>query len=160
MTVSAVSVRINLEARSSLNDLPAEPLLRRWAEAALAGREAEFSVRIVDEAEARRFNRAWRQKDYASNVLSFPVGDPLPYAPALLGDLVICAPVVAREARQQGKESLAHWAHILIHGILHLCGHDHALAGALSAMEREEIRILRRLGYANPYMARPERPRP
>ena len=155
-----MSVRINIEARPGLGDLPAEPLFRRWAEAALPGREAEFSLRIVAEAEARHFNRLWRQKDYATNVLSFPVGEPLPQAPALLGDLVICAPVVAREAAEQGKPSLAHWAHILIHGILHLCGHDHALAGALSRMEREEIRILRRLGYANPYIARAAGPRP
>ena len=155
-----MSVRINIEARPGLADLPAEALFRRWAEAALPGREAEFSLRIVDEAEARRFNRVWRQKDYATNVLSFPVGEPLPEAPALLGDLVICAPVVAREAAEQGKQSLAHWAHILIHGILHLCGHDHALAGALSQMEREEIRILRRLGYANPYIARRAGPGP
>ena len=147
-----MSVRINIEVRSSLRALPAEALFRHWAEQALAGREAEFSVRIVDEAEARRFNRAWRKKDYATNVLSFPVGEPLAEAPALLGDIVICAPVVAREAEQQGKESLAHWAHILIHGILHLCGHDHALTGEMSRMETEEIRILARLGYANPYL--------
>lgn len=125
--------------------IPADSRLRRWARAALpAG--ARVTVRYVAEAEARRLNLQYRGKDYPTNVLSFPYGG----AP-LQGDVVICAPVVAREAREQGKDVEAHHAHLLVHGLLHLVGHDHGRSAAAAKMERLERRILARLGFDDPY---------
>lgn len=114
-------------------------------------RHAQVNILIVDVREGRRFNREFRHKDYATNVLSFPY-EPLPHEKSsLLGDLVICAPVVAREAAEQGKRARDHWAHLSIHGVLHLLGHDHQTAADALRMEALEVRILARLGIANPY---------
>lgn len=125
--------------------IPSDARVRRWARAALpAG--ARVTVRYVAEAEARRLNRQYRGKDYPTNVLSFPYGDTPPQ-----GDVVICAPVVAREAREQGKQVLAHHAHLLVHGLLHLVGHDHERPGDAAKMERLERRILAGLGFGDPY---------
>lgn len=125
--------------------IPSDARVRRWARAALpAG--ARVTVRYVAEAEARRLNRQYRGKDYPTNVLSFPYGD----AP-LQGDVVICAPVVAREAREQGKDVRAHHAHLLVHGLLHLVGHDHERPADAARMERLERRILAGLGFGDPY---------
>jgi probable rRNA maturation factor len=132
---------------------PAVHSLRRWAEAALAGERGARSlgIRVVGTAEGRALNRRWRGKDYATNVLSFRAGaNGLP-GPAPLGDLVICAPVVAREARGQGKPLAAHWAHMVVHGVLHLRGHDHERPRQARAMEALEVRILAGLGVADPY---------
>jgi len=136
-----------------------------WATAAL-GRQAagrELSVRIVGCAESRRLNKRWRNIDKPTNVLSFPTQDPnasaraalrratkLPGAP--LGDLVMCAPLVRDEALEQGKSITAHWAHLVVHGTLHLIGYDHELGKRERyRMERREIRVLRELGFGNPY---------
>ena len=100
----------------------------------------------VAAAEARRLNRDFRGKDYATNVLTFVYGDT-----PLAGDIVICAPVVAREAREQGKAVAAHWAHLVVHGLLHLQGHDHERDDEARRMERREKRILAGLGFADPY---------
>jgi probable rRNA maturation factor len=127
--------------------IPADSRLKRWAREALpAG--ARVTVRYVAEAEARRLNRQYRGKDYATNVLSFPYA-----ARPLQGDVVICAAVVAREARDQGKDVEAHHAHLLVHGLLHLAGHDHGRAAEAAKMERLERRILARLGFDDPYAA-------
>jgi probable rRNA maturation factor len=120
-------------------------LLRRWARAALR-RPATVALRVVAQAEGRRLNREFRGRDYATNVLTFIYAD----AP-LAGDIVICAPVVAHEAREQGKPVRAHWAHLLVHGLLHLQGHDHEAPGEAVRMERRERRILAALGFADPY---------
>lgn len=133
--------------------LPAAADIRRWATAALAGgpADAELSVRIVDEKEGAQLNQAYRHKGGATNVLSFPFAAP-PYADSpLLGDLVICAPVVEREAREQGKAVAAHWAHMLVHGTLHLLGYDHGGAVQAREMEAREVEILAHLGYPDPY---------
>jgi probable rRNA maturation factor len=132
---------------------PAVPSLRRWAGAALAGAGGAFSlgIRIVGAAEGRALNRRWRGKDHATNVLSFACEAAGVPGPVPLGDLVICAPVVAREAREQGKPLQAHWAHMVVHGVLHLRGHDHEHARAARAMESLEIGILRGLGFGDPY---------
>ena len=133
--------------------LPAAQTLRRMAEAALQarGREAALSIRVVDESEGRTLNRDYRHKDYATNVLSFPVELPEGVAVDWLGDLVLCAPVVAQEAISQGKTLRAHYAHLVVHGVLHLLGFDHQNERDAERMEAEERRILALLGIADPY---------
>jgi probable rRNA maturation factor len=138
---------------------PARSHMNRWAVAALGRRGAgrELAVRIVDAKESRELNRLWRGKDKPTNVLSFPApeqtrrGKPQDYH-LPLGDLVICAQVVRREAQRDGKQLVAHWAHLVIHGALHLAGYDHE-AGRRERlrMERREIAVLRSFGIGNPY---------
>jgi len=139
--------------------VPQETELKRWCELALRQRTAdsELTIRLVDEPEGRELNRTWRQKDYATNVLSFPAdlpdgpdGVPLLDIP-LLGDLVICVPVVEREAAEQGKPLSAHWAHLVIHGCLHLLGYDHIDDDEAQEMEDLERQLLAELGHADPY---------
>ncbi len=134
-------------------DLPEDEDFRRWLQAALTGcrERAAICLRIVDEEEGRELNREWRGRDHATNVLSFPAGEVGEAAPDLLGDLVICAPVVAREALEQGKSPQAHWAHLTVHGCLHLLGFDHQEPQQAEAMESLEREILARLGYPDPY---------
>jgi len=123
----------------------------RWANAAFAGAatrrsaaSAELTIRIVGAAESRRLNRTWRGKNKPTNVLSFS-------SEHELGDLAICAPVVAREAREQGKRPAAHWAHMVVHGVLHLLGYDHENNRDAERMEAREAKILAQLGMPNPY---------
>lgn len=134
-------------------ELPSEADFRRWVAAALAGRpgEAEVVVRIVDDAESTELNGTYRGKHYATNVLSFPFEAPPGVAMPLLGDLVICAPVVAREAAEQGKAPVDHWAHLVVHGTLHLLGYDHLSDAEAEEMEALEREILARLGIGDPY---------
>jgi len=127
--------------------------IRAWAAAAL-GRRApggELAVRIVGSTESRRLNAHYRGRDNATNVLSFPVPHPPAALPRPLGDLVVCAPVVRAEARRQHKSEHAHWAHLIVHGSLHLIGYDHERPRDARRMERREIAVLKRLGFANPY---------
>ena len=133
--------------------LPAAVSFRRWAAAAAQGRirRADLAIRLVDAREGRALNRHYRGKDYATNVLSFPVELPEGVNLPLLGDLVICAPVVAREAAEQGKSLAAHYAHLTIHGVLHLLGLDHEDEREAVAMERIEREILASLDLPDPY---------
>lgn len=135
--------------------LPAATAFRAWTAAALAGarrrRPAELSIRLVGADEGREFNRAYRGRDYATNVLSFPAELPRGVKLPLLGDLVICAPVVAREAAEQGKGARDHYAHLTVHGVLHLLGYDHENDRDAQKMEALERRILAGLGIADPY---------
>jgi probable rRNA maturation factor len=133
--------------------IPAAMSFRRWAAAACNGRirRADLAIRLVDAKVGRSLNRHYRGKDYATNVLSFPAELPEGVKLPLLGDLVICAPVVAREAREQGKTLAAHYAHLTIHGVLHLLGLDHDDEREAEAMERIEREILAGLGYGDPY---------
>lgn len=137
--------------------VPAAVSFRRWVAAALEGRirEADLAIRIVGSREGRALNRHYRGKDYATNVLSFPAdlpeGLPEGVRMPLLGDLVICAPVVAREAREQRKPLAAHYAHLTVHGALHLLGWDHGDDVEAEAMEQLERGILAGLGIADPY---------
>ena len=124
--------------------IPSDALLRKWAHA--SGVVGSITIRYVAESEGRRLNREFRGKDYATNVLSFPYGEK-----PVAGDVVICAPVVAREARSQGKELRAHHAHMLVHGLLHLAGLDHERAALAKRMESRERAILARLGFPDPY---------
>jgi len=137
--------------------LPAAASVRRWVEAALAGqrRAIELAVRYVDSDEGRALNRDYRGKDYATNVLSFPVELPPGVRSPLLGDLVVCAPVVALEALGQDKPLAHHHAHLVVHGMLHLLGMDHERSEAdAEAMEARERTILGRLGIPDPYAER------
>ena len=135
--------------------VPAPASFRRWVEAALAGarrrRPAELSIRIVGTREGRTLNRTYRDKDYATNVLSFPVELPPGMRLPLLGDIAICAPVVRREATEQDKHIAHHWAHLTVHGVLHLLGYDHVVETEAVRMEALETRILKGLGIADPY---------
>ena len=141
--------------------LPAPASFRRWVEAALAGRlhRADLAIRVVGEKEGRALNRHYRGRDYATNVLSFPAdvaeGVKLPKGVRmpLLGDLVICAPVVAKEAKEQGKALNDHYAHLTVHGALHLLGWDHEDEREAECMEKLEREILAGLGIEDPYRA-------
>ena len=136
--------------------LPAPASFRRWVAAALRGarrrKPAELAIRIVDADEGRALNRDYRGKDYPTNVLSFPAGLPPGLRLPLIGDLAICAPVVLREAGEQGKPARDHWAHLTVHGVLHLLGYDHIDHRDADAMEALETRILASLGIADPYV--------
>lgn len=126
--------------------LPARPQFRQWARAALVG-GGEITIRLVEVDEGRALNRDYRGKDYATNVLSFPYAS----APRVCGDLVLCPAVVAQEAEAQGKTLEAHYAHLVVHGMLHLQGWDHEDDASAEAMEAREREILAGLGYPDPY---------
>lgn len=142
--------------------IPSATSFRKWVAAALKGRirEADLAIRIVDAKEGQSLNHHYRGKDYATNVLSFPAelpeGLPEGVKLPLLGDLVICAPVVAREAKEQGKVLNEHYAHLTVHGVLHLLGWDHMDDKEAEAMEQLERDILAELGIADPYAIRDE----
>ncbi len=157
----AGKVTVDVQVASSVEHIPDLAEIGSWiedtvAEAAGAG-PCEVSVRIVDEEEGRELNKRFRDKDYATNVLSFPTDDSMELLPAelqgALGDIVICGPVVEREAGEQGKDIAHHWAHLLIHGTLHLLGHDHEIEAEARDMEAVETRILARRGVTDPYIA-------
>jgi probable rRNA maturation factor len=147
-------VELDIQNASRVPGLPKPEQMRRWIEAALAGRRihTELSIRLVDESEGAELNRRFRGRHGATNVLSFPF-EPLPGLGEyeLIGDLVVCAPLVVREAREQGKTLNAHWAHMLVHGVLHLLGYDHRDAASAGEMEGLETRILCGLGFPAPY---------
>ena len=157
MTQGPVQLDIAVGYATTRKGVPAAASFRRWAAAALAGRirNADLALRIVGEDEGRALNRHYRGKDYATNVLSFPAelpeGLPEGVRLPLLGDLVICAPVVAREAGEQGKTLNAHYAHLTVHGVLHLLGWDHENTPEAEAMEQLEREILAELGVGDPY---------
>jgi probable rRNA maturation factor len=172
-----LKLAVTVQMASSRRGVPHARNLNRWAQAASAvapsarnrkkslprtDNELALTIRVVGAAESRRLNRTWRNKDKPTNVLSFPAaplspgatGEP-PRFPAKefseLGDLAICAPVVAREAREQGKTLQAHWAHMVVHGVLHLLGYDHETDRDAEVMEARETKILAQFGYLDPY---------
>ena len=138
---------IAIQRASRATHIPSDSLIRRWALAALT-RKARVTIRYVAESEGRRLNRKFRGKDHATNVLTFIYS-----SKPLEGDIVICAPVVAREAKAQGKAVQAHHAHLLVHGLLHLQGMDHERANDAARMEARERSVLRKLGFPDPYVA-------
>lgn len=148
-----MTLRIDVQVAGSRSGLPEVARLRHWARSALAGqrRDAELSIRIVDAAESQALNRRYRGKDKPTNVLAFPAELPPELALPLLGDLVICREVVEAEAAAQAKPRDAHWAHMVVHGTLHLVGYDHETAEEAAAMEALEAEILADLGWPNPY---------
>ncbi len=138
---------ISVQRAMRANDAPSRIQIIQFARAAIE-RDAEITIRIVNEAEGQQLNRDFRHKDYATNVLSFVYET----SPIVHGDLVLCAPVVSREALEQGKSSLAHYAHLIVHGVLHLHGYDHENEADAALMETQEIKIVTRLGFTNPYL--------
>ncbi|MCK7546910.1 rRNA maturation RNase YbeY [Marinobacter koreensis] len=140
-------------------NVPDESLFQKWAESAWLGQDpAEVTIRIVGALESQGLNHEYRGKDKPTNVLSFPFEAPAGITIPLAGDLVICAPVVEREAIEQHKASEAHWAHMVVHGMLHLQGYDHIEDQDAEVMEALEIRLMHRLGYSNPYEAEETEP--
>ncbi len=156
MARAAQEINVSVTFATERAGVPASTSFRRWVAAALHGRirRADLALRIVGEVEGRSLNRHYRGKDYATNVLSFPAELP-PGLPAgtmpILGDIVICAPVVQSEARLQGKDPRAHFAHLTVHGILHLLGFEHEDPKEAEAMEALERTILDGLGFPDPY---------
>lgn len=148
-----MSVRLDLE-NASAQKIPSKVAFKQWVTTALKTRrdKAELSLRIVDDEEMRELNKRYRGADYATNVLSFPTDLPPALKLPLLGDIVICAAVVEREAEEQHKASTAHWAHMVVHGTLHLLGYDHIDDADAEIMEALEIQILSELNFANPYL--------
>lgn len=140
------SFKLIVQYATNSTDAPTRPQFRRWVKAALT-QEAEIVLRIVDEAEGCELNHQFRNKAYATNVLTFVYDDTQP----LTGDIVLCAPVVSKEAQQQHKNLIAHYAHLTVHGILHLQGYDHIEEAEAVVMEQLETQILARLGYDDPY---------
>jgi probable rRNA maturation factor len=144
-------IDLSVQYACGAKDLPRTSEIRAWARSALclgSARGAQIAIRFVDEEEARALNRDYRRKDYATNVLSFPYET----SPLIQGDLVVCVPVVAREAAEQGKSVTAHCAHLVVHGLLHLQGHDHEAGDEEAlAMEAKEREILESLGFPDPY---------
>ena len=144
---------VHVQVASDDPDVPEPGQIAAWARAAIAGRrdEAELTVRVVDNREGEVLNARYRGGKDATNVLSFPFEAPPGVDLGLLGDIVVCAPVLAREAREQGKDPLAHWAHVVVHGALHLLGLDHQNAEEAEHMECLEREILARIGFPDPY---------
>jgi probable rRNA maturation factor len=151
-----MTLRVDVQVAGTRSGLPSVAKFRHWARTALAGRrrEAEVAIRVVDAAESRALNRRYRARDKPTNVLSFPAELPPELELPLLGDLVICREVVEAEAAAQGKPVEAHWAHMVIHGTLHLLGLDHETEAEADAMEAIEVELLAELGWPDPYQER------
>lgn len=150
------SIFVDLQiATENLEGVPTEEQIVQWATAAVQpeGDEVEMTVRIVDEAESHELNLTYRGKDRPTNVLSFPFECPDEVELPLLGDLVICRQVVEREAAEQDKPLMAHWAHMVVHGSLHLLGYDHIEDDEAEEMESLETQIMQGLGFDDPYLA-------
>ncbi|NDJ58464.1 rRNA maturation RNase YbeY [Enterobacteriaceae bacterium 4M9] len=155
--MSQVILDLQLACESETG-LPNEALFQRWLDAAVIPfqEDAEVTVRLVDEPESHELNLTYRGKDKSTNVLSFPFEAPPGIELPLLGDLVICRQVVEQEAQEQGKPLEAHWAHMVVHGSLHLLGYDHIEDDEAEEMEALETEIMLALGYADPYIAEKE----
>lgn len=139
--------------------MPALTLFQKWVEAALQNdvtEDCELSIRLVDVIESAELNQTYRGKLGPTNVLSFPFDAPIPMEPILLGDLVICVPIVEKEALEQAKQCEDHWAHLVVHGCLHLLGYDHIENEQAEEMEAFEVEILQKLAINNPYLEQGE----
>ncbi|MDX1524762.1 MAG: rRNA maturation RNase YbeY [Pseudidiomarina maritima] len=149
-----MTATLDIQIASTASDIPSQQQFSQWVTSVLkhlAQPDSEMTIRVVDSDEGLQLNHDYRGKDYATNVLSFPFESPVPLPLQLLGDLVICAPVVSREAAEQNKPLVAHWAHLVVHGTLHLLGYDHIEDQQAEQMEQLERDILAGLGYADPY---------
>jgi probable rRNA maturation factor len=146
--------KIEVQVVFSSPGQPDKEQIQQWVDAALQGytRDTEIVVRIVDVHESAQLNKQYRHKPGPTNILSFPVEIPEGIELNLLGDLVVCAPVVEREAQEQQKPLSHHWAHIIVHGVLHLLGYDHIKDAEAEIMESKEINVLQALNISNPYL--------
>jgi probable rRNA maturation factor len=151
--MDAPSFTLSVQYAVAPRNVPTRSQFRRWVRGALE-QDARVTIRVVGQAEARTLNRSFRGRDYATNVLTFV----LRAEPPCEGDVAICAAVVAREAREQGKTLAAHYAHLTVHGILHLQGYDHERSADARVMERRETEIVTGFGYPDPYAERGARP--
>ena len=148
---------VDVQLAVTAEDLPTVTAIQDWAEGVIEALDAgeceqDVCIRVVDASESRELNRTWRNKDRPTNVLSFPADIELPEANRrILGDIVVCAPVVREEARQQGKTMIAHFAHMVVHGMLHLYGYDHEQSSDADVMEQLEREILGRFSVGDPY---------
>ncbi len=140
-------IKLAIQVASEQKNIPTKALFSKWSRATLRV-DTEMTIRIVDEDEGRMLNNTYRGKDYATNVLTFPLTE----EPHLMGDIIICAPVVAKEALAQKKTIEAHFAHLTVHGVLHLHGYDHETDEEAALMESIEVTTLQKLGYADPYL--------
>ncbi len=155
MNALAIDLQIDIQRVSAVGQQPDDATIQHWVQTALEfeslNDQIELCVRIVDEIEISALNQQYRQRSGSTNVLSF-TAEIIPEIPVhMLGDLVICASVVSREAQQQHKTLNSHWAHMVIHGVLHLCGYDHIHDIDAQQMESRELLILNKLGFSNPY---------
>ena len=147
-------MEVNLDIQREVDALPKDEDLLKWLTETLEFEkygDAEITIRFVDEKESAELNEKYRHKTGSTNVLSFPFEAPEEVELNLLGDLIICSDVVKKEASEQKKEELAHWAHMVVHGTLHLLGYDHLTDDEAANMEEKEIKILSQLGYSDPY---------
>ena len=151
-----MSIKIEIQYATEINDLPEEGLIKKWVNSSLNGyiENAELTIRIVDKAEGAQLNEKWRNAQGPTNVLSFPYSDLNETTKSIQGDIVICAPVILREAAEQKKSVDAHWAHIIVHGILHLLGYDHDNENDANEMESLETSILGKLKISDPYISK------
>ena len=157
----STDLHVDIQVASTSQNLPNQGQIDQWALAAITAacqasgqerQEAEISLRIVDNDEGTELNEHWRQKQGPTNVLSFPSDFPAELNLPLLGDLVVCSPVVEREALEQGKSLQAHWAHMIVHGTLHLLGYDHIADEEAQEMEALESQVIQQLGFPDPYL--------
>jgi probable rRNA maturation factor len=148
-----VSLELELQIATQQDTVPSKERFVSWSRAALRDEreQSEIVIRLVDEDEVQKLNREYRGKDKPTNVLSFPSNLPEIVNSDLLGDLVICVPVVMRESQEQGKTPEAHWAHMVVHGVLHLIGYDHQNEDEAQTMERLEGEVMASLGFQDPY---------
>ena len=148
-----MNLELEIQNQTQLGHVPVKSSFVEWCSAALREEreQAEIVIRLVDEQEIQQLNREYRGKDKPTNVLSFPADVPVVVDCSLLGDLVICTQVVLREAEEQGKSEEAHWAHMVVHGVLHLLGYDHQVDAAAETMEQLEREVMSGLGFQDPY---------
>jgi len=151
-----MSIKIEIQYATEINDLPEEGLIKKWVNSSLNGyiENAELTIRIVDKAEGAQLNEKWRNAQGPTNVLSFLYSDLNETTKSIQGDIVICAPLILREAAEQKKSIDAHWAHIIVHGILHLLGYDHDNENDVNEMESLETSILGKLKISDPYISK------
>lgn len=140
-------LKLSIQFASKANNLPTKAQFKKWVKATLRV-DTEVTIRVVDADEGRELNSMYRGKDYATNVLTFVLSE----TPHLMGDIIICAPVVENEAQSQQKALVAHYAHLTVHGILHLHGYDHETEPQAELMEDIETAIVTKLGYPSPYL--------